>query len=214
MLLPQRLKELRNSKGLSQSALADILGRTQQAIGKWEVGKAEPDVPTLLKLATYFNVTIDYLLGRTNNPRSFPKKLPYDITGKSPLAQKARATTKDGEHLDASDIYNKHRQEHLELLKRARQHEPGFDYQKERMALDERYKDAPKIYMATDEFPPLKPPMNFEEYSLILKLRNTDDATRKMIFEYINGVYALFLLEQTKNFSQPSSEKETEQETK
>ncbi len=90
MLLPQRLKELRNSKGLSQSALADILGRTQQAIGKWEVGKAEPDAPTLLKLATYFNVTIDYLLGRTNNPRSFPKKLPYDITGKSDSPAAAR----------------------------------------------------------------------------------------------------------------------------
>ena len=68
MLLSQRLKELRAAKGLSQAALADILGRTQQAIGKWEVGRSEPDGATLLKLAAYFNVTTDYLLGLTDTP--------------------------------------------------------------------------------------------------------------------------------------------------
>ena len=68
MTLAQRLKDLRSEKGLSQSALADILGRTQQAIGKWEVGKSEPDGATLLKLSAFFNVTTDYLLGKSDNP--------------------------------------------------------------------------------------------------------------------------------------------------
>ena len=72
MLLSQRLKELRAAKGLSQAALADILGRTQQAIGKWEVGRSEPDGATLLKLAAYFNVTTDYLLGLSDHPHGEP----------------------------------------------------------------------------------------------------------------------------------------------
>ena len=72
MTLAQRLKDLRSEKGLSQSALADILGRTQQAIGKWEVGKSEPDGATLLKLSAFFNVTTDYLLGKSDNPHGAP----------------------------------------------------------------------------------------------------------------------------------------------
>lgn len=95
MNFAQRLKDLRNNKGLSQSALADILGRTQQAIGKWEVGKAEPDSTTLLKLANYFNVTTDYLLGLSDNPHGLQQGLLGDINGDSPLAQKAREGTAD-----------------------------------------------------------------------------------------------------------------------
>ncbi len=52
--------------------MADILGRTQQAIGKWEVGKSEPDGATLLKLSAFFNVTTDYLLGKSDNPHGAP----------------------------------------------------------------------------------------------------------------------------------------------
>jgi transcriptional regulator with XRE-family HTH domain len=72
MKLANRLKDLRIEKGLSQAALADIVGRTQQAVGKWEVGKSEPDSATLSKLATYFNVTTDYLIGKTDNPHGTP----------------------------------------------------------------------------------------------------------------------------------------------
>lgn len=63
MSLSQKLKDLRKAKGLSQAALADILGLTQQAIGKWERNKAMPDYDTLKKIASYFNVTTDYLIG-------------------------------------------------------------------------------------------------------------------------------------------------------
>lgn len=90
MLLSQRLKELRNRKGLSQSALADILGRTQQAIGKWEVGKAEPDGATLSKLASFFNVSVDYLLGRTDQPHD-----PAGQSGKQSLGSAEGAVSID-----------------------------------------------------------------------------------------------------------------------
>lgn len=59
-----RLKELRKMKGISQIALAQQLGLTQQAVGKWETGRSSPDPSTVAALASYFNVSSDYLLGR------------------------------------------------------------------------------------------------------------------------------------------------------
>lgn len=58
-----RLKELREMKGISQKELADFLNLTQVQISKYELGKNEPDLSTTKKIANYFNVTIDYLLG-------------------------------------------------------------------------------------------------------------------------------------------------------
>lgn len=58
-----RLKELRDNRGISQYKLADILGISQARIGHWEAGTRECDFNMLIKLADYFGVTIDYLLG-------------------------------------------------------------------------------------------------------------------------------------------------------
>lgn len=62
----ERLKKLRDSAGVSQQKLADIIGLTQQAIAKWENSKAEPDLATVARLAEYFDCSTDYLLGKTN----------------------------------------------------------------------------------------------------------------------------------------------------
>lgn len=59
-----RLKELRNKKKLSQSVIARQFGITQQAYANYERGARQPDFDTLNKLADYFNVSVDYLLGR------------------------------------------------------------------------------------------------------------------------------------------------------
>lgn len=67
-MLFQRIKELRILKEISQRELSQIIGVTQQAIAKWETGKAEPDSATIIRLADFFGVSIDYLLGRTNIP--------------------------------------------------------------------------------------------------------------------------------------------------
>lgn len=58
-----RLKELRNSKNLSQDDLGKILGVRKSSISNWETDKATPTYEILTKLAQYFNVTTDYLLG-------------------------------------------------------------------------------------------------------------------------------------------------------
>lgn len=64
IVLHERIKEQRVGKGLSQRELGDLFGITQQAVGRWETGQALPDATTLGKLADYFNVSVDYLLGR------------------------------------------------------------------------------------------------------------------------------------------------------
>ena len=66
----ERLRELRREKGLTTTALASIIGCSNQTITKNESGNREPDFPTLCKLADYFNVTVDYLLGHTNERTS------------------------------------------------------------------------------------------------------------------------------------------------
>ncbi len=65
--LPERLKKLRRDSELSQAKLGVILGVPQQTYDKWEQGKSQPDIQMLIRLATYFDVTVDYLIGKTNN---------------------------------------------------------------------------------------------------------------------------------------------------
>ena len=62
------LKKLRKLRGLSQRDIARTLKVTQQAIASWENGRTEPSNMTLVEIADYFKVSVDYLLGRTDNP--------------------------------------------------------------------------------------------------------------------------------------------------
>lgn len=64
-----RLKELRKSKKISQLKLALDLNMNQNSISRYETGEHEADYKTLIALADYFDVSIDYLLERTNNPK-------------------------------------------------------------------------------------------------------------------------------------------------
>lgn len=61
----ERLKTLRQSRDLTQSSLADALNISRSAVGMYENGSREPDFETLELIADFFNVDIDYLLGRT-----------------------------------------------------------------------------------------------------------------------------------------------------
>ena len=56
------LRELRKEKGLTQTALAQLLCTTQDSVSLWELGKSLPDIPTLIELTKIFNVSADYLL--------------------------------------------------------------------------------------------------------------------------------------------------------
>lgn len=63
-----RLKEIRKTKGISQLKLAMDLNTNQNTISRYETGEREPGINELIKIADYFNVSLDYLLERTNNP--------------------------------------------------------------------------------------------------------------------------------------------------
>ncbi len=77
-----RLKELREEAGLSQIALAKATNTSQRNISRWENGENEPTMSFLIELAKFFNVSIDYLTGYTddfgNIPMSTQKKAPQD----------------------------------------------------------------------------------------------------------------------------------------
>ena len=61
-----RLSEIRNEFGYSQSEVAKHLGITRQAYGHYETGVREPDNTTIIKLAKFYDVSADYLLGITD----------------------------------------------------------------------------------------------------------------------------------------------------
>ncbi|MDE5770634.1 MAG: helix-turn-helix domain-containing protein [Ruminococcus sp.] len=63
-----RLKELRKSKRITQQRLAIELNLNQNSISRYESGEREADYQTLIALSDYFQVSIDYLLERTDNP--------------------------------------------------------------------------------------------------------------------------------------------------
>lgn len=67
-MLSIRLKALRMQQRKTQQEIADLLGITRQGYAKYENNLGEPDNSTLAKLADYFEVSTDYLLGRTDNP--------------------------------------------------------------------------------------------------------------------------------------------------
>ena len=66
-----KLKELRKEKGISKLKLAMDLSMNQNTISRYETEERQADYETLIKIADYFNVSIDYLLGRTENRTFF-----------------------------------------------------------------------------------------------------------------------------------------------
>ena len=66
MMLNERIRALRITKGINQIQLANKLGVTKQSISNWENDNILPSVDMLVKLATFFSVSTDYLLGLEN----------------------------------------------------------------------------------------------------------------------------------------------------
>ncbi len=68
-----RLKQLRKQKGISQLKLALDLNTNQNTISRYETGEREPGINELVMIADYFNVSLDYLLERTDDPTFYGK---------------------------------------------------------------------------------------------------------------------------------------------
>ena len=69
----EKLRELREGQDLKQSDVALVLGTTQQVYSRYENGKAQMTYEAMDLLATYYGVSVDYLLGRTDEPAPYPK---------------------------------------------------------------------------------------------------------------------------------------------
>lgn len=65
----ERLKLLREELGISQARLAKEIGITQASVNRYETGKVMPTAETLLWYADRFDVSLDYIFGRTDNPQ-------------------------------------------------------------------------------------------------------------------------------------------------
>ncbi|HDU1203620.1 helix-turn-helix domain-containing protein [Listeria monocytogenes] len=79
-MFSKKLSELRNKKGISQYKLAEELGFSRGQIANYEQGSREPDYDTLLKIANYFNVSTDYLLGKDDNSDLLAAHIDDDVT--------------------------------------------------------------------------------------------------------------------------------------
>ena len=66
-MIGEVIRSLRIEKGLTQSELAVKINSTQKQISKWEIGFLEPNIDAIKRLALFFDVTSDYLLGLEND---------------------------------------------------------------------------------------------------------------------------------------------------
>ncbi len=66
-MIGQKIKEERQSKGLTQKQLAELLSTTQGTVGKYEREELQPNIDVIKKLCEIFEVSADYLLGLSDN---------------------------------------------------------------------------------------------------------------------------------------------------
>ena len=60
----ERLKELRKEKNVTQKQVANAISVSEDCVYNWERGRSEPSIIDLINLSNYFNITIDYLVGK------------------------------------------------------------------------------------------------------------------------------------------------------
>ena len=76
----QNLKKLRQQYGISQQRLANAIGVSQPSINKYENHNIEPDIGILIKMADYFNTSIDYIVGRTEEQCKIERQEPFYLS--------------------------------------------------------------------------------------------------------------------------------------
>lgn len=74
MVIYRRIRDLREDHDLRQRELAELLNCTQACYSYYESGRLEIPIEALSQLADFYNTSIDYLVGRTDDPRPYPKR--------------------------------------------------------------------------------------------------------------------------------------------
>lgn len=86
-MIGERLQELRKDAGLTQDELAEILNINKHSISSYERDKSEPPDAIKILIAGYFHVTVDYLLGVTDNPGAASNQIVLRIPSSFPSDQ-------------------------------------------------------------------------------------------------------------------------------
>ncbi len=85
LMIAEKIKKYRKERGLTQEALASVLGVSYQSVSKWETGDGYPDITLLPSIANYFEVTVDELIGNDEiSAREDVQKNYFDIVHKLP----------------------------------------------------------------------------------------------------------------------------------
>lgn len=116
-VFPKRLTDLRKNKGLKRQQVADDLGITRASLEYYEKGKRKPDIEMTAKIAKYFQVSVDYLLGLSDVPKN---RLEYsDYVGLSKEEEQIlkRAITLYGENSQTDMIFEEMSELEKALLK-------------------------------------------------------------------------------------------------
>lgn len=93
----KNLKKLRQESGISQQKLADVILVSQQSVNKYENKNVEPDLETLVKIAEFFDVSLDYLAGRTGVREMADKTRMSDLSGDEERLVKRYRKLKDNQ---------------------------------------------------------------------------------------------------------------------
>ncbi len=90
----KNLKALRENAGVSQKQLAEAIGVSQQSINKYENHKIEPDIGTMIKIADYFESSVDYLIGHSSVRRRIAETANFELDAdEALLVQRYRRLT-------------------------------------------------------------------------------------------------------------------------
>lgn len=95
MMIGERLKELRKKKKIKQDILAELLGLTKFTISGYEHNNCEPSDQNLVKMAKYFNISADYLLGLIDDPCSYIRHEEEVVRIPSELPEEVKQSVRD-----------------------------------------------------------------------------------------------------------------------
>ena len=88
------LKKLREDASISQKALADAIGVSQQSVNKYENHNIEPDIETLIRIADFFETSVDYLIGHTTVRRKIEEVHVFELNDReSKVMEQYRSLT-------------------------------------------------------------------------------------------------------------------------
>ena len=90
-----RIKELREAKGVQQKEMAIVLGVSQPTVSDWESGRKVPSAKSTMKLSKYFSVSVEYLLGEDNTLPPVEYETLMRLPGMKILFDSAKNATED-----------------------------------------------------------------------------------------------------------------------